>query len=56
MMSDHLCSMNETLSKQQEEIEMLKLSSKVSNLVAIDCSSDFLQGILLGHLVQDTRK
>uniref|UniRef100_A0A8D3A6B0 Protein phosphatase 1 regulatory subunit 21 n=1 Tax=Scophthalmus maximus TaxID=52904 RepID=A0A8D3A6B0_SCOMX len=29
MMSDHLCSMNETLSKQREEIDTLKLSSKV---------------------------
>ncbi|XP_038848358.1 protein phosphatase 1 regulatory subunit 21-like isoform X1 [Salvelinus namaycush] len=28
MMSDHLCSMNETLSKQREEIDILKLSSK----------------------------
>uniref|UniRef100_A0A8D3EGE2 Protein phosphatase 1 regulatory subunit 21 n=1 Tax=Scophthalmus maximus TaxID=52904 RepID=A0A8D3EGE2_SCOMX len=28
MMSDHLCSMNETLSKQREEIDTLKLSSK----------------------------
>ncbi|XP_066467992.1 protein phosphatase 1 regulatory subunit 21 [Tiliqua scincoides] len=28
MMSDHLCSMNETLSKQQEEIDTLKLASK----------------------------
>uniref|UniRef100_A0A8C7T8G2 Protein phosphatase 1 regulatory subunit 21 n=1 Tax=Oncorhynchus mykiss TaxID=8022 RepID=A0A8C7T8G2_ONCMY len=31
MMSDHLCSMNETLSKQREEIDILKLSSKRSN-------------------------
>lgn len=29
MMSDHLCSMNETLSKQREEIDMLKLGGKV---------------------------
>lgn len=29
MMSDHLCSMNETLSKQREEIDTLKMSSKV---------------------------
>uniref|UniRef100_A0A8D0HND2 Protein phosphatase 1 regulatory subunit 21 n=1 Tax=Sphenodon punctatus TaxID=8508 RepID=A0A8D0HND2_SPHPU len=28
MMSDHLCSMNETLSKQREEIDTLKLTSK----------------------------
>uniref|UniRef100_A0A8C7KHI4 Protein phosphatase 1 regulatory subunit 21 n=1 Tax=Oncorhynchus kisutch TaxID=8019 RepID=A0A8C7KHI4_ONCKI len=28
MMSDHLCSMNETLSKQREEIDILKLSGK----------------------------
>nr|KAF6329205.1 protein phosphatase 1 regulatory subunit 21 [Pipistrellus kuhlii] len=28
MMSDHLCSMNETLSKQREEIDILKMSSK----------------------------
>ncbi|XP_053731807.1 protein phosphatase 1 regulatory subunit 21 [Synchiropus splendidus] len=28
MMSDHLCSMNETLSKQREEIDTLKLNSK----------------------------
>uniref|UniRef100_A0A8P4GA02 Protein phosphatase 1 regulatory subunit 21 n=1 Tax=Dicentrarchus labrax TaxID=13489 RepID=A0A8P4GA02_DICLA len=28
MMSDHLCSMNETLSKQREEIDTLKLGSK----------------------------
>uniref|UniRef100_A0A8C7T9E3 Protein phosphatase 1 regulatory subunit 21 n=1 Tax=Oncorhynchus mykiss TaxID=8022 RepID=A0A8C7T9E3_ONCMY len=31
MMSDHLCSMNETLSKQREEIDILKLSSKVQS-------------------------
>uniref|UniRef100_A0A8B9PUA8 Protein phosphatase 1 regulatory subunit 21 n=1 Tax=Apteryx owenii TaxID=8824 RepID=A0A8B9PUA8_APTOW len=30
MMSDHLCSMNETLTKQREEIDTLKLTSKVS--------------------------
>ncbi|XP_023413022.1 protein phosphatase 1 regulatory subunit 21 isoform X5 [Loxodonta africana] len=29
MMSDHLCSMNETLSKQREEIDTLKMASKV---------------------------
>uniref|UniRef100_A0A3P8N7B2 Protein phosphatase 1 regulatory subunit 21 n=1 Tax=Astatotilapia calliptera TaxID=8154 RepID=A0A3P8N7B2_ASTCA len=29
MMSDHLCSMNETLSKQREEIDTLKMGSKV---------------------------
>uniref|UniRef100_A0A673CRS6 Protein phosphatase 1 regulatory subunit 21 n=1 Tax=Sphaeramia orbicularis TaxID=375764 RepID=A0A673CRS6_9TELE len=29
MMSDHLCSMNETLSKQREEIDTLKLGSKL---------------------------
>lgn len=29
MMSDHLCSMNETLTKQREEIDTLKLGSKV---------------------------
>ncbi|XP_038607200.1 protein phosphatase 1 regulatory subunit 21 [Tachyglossus aculeatus] len=28
MMSDHLCSMNETLSKQREEIDTLKIASK----------------------------
>ncbi|KAM4693382.1 protein phosphatase 1 regulatory subunit 21 [Discoglossus pictus] len=28
MMSDHLCSMNETLSKQREEIDNLKMASK----------------------------
>uniref|UniRef100_A0A8D2L045 Protein phosphatase 1 regulatory subunit 21 n=1 Tax=Varanus komodoensis TaxID=61221 RepID=A0A8D2L045_VARKO len=28
MMSDHLCSMNETLSKQREEIDTLKLANK----------------------------
>ncbi|KAI7805298.1 protein phosphatase 1 regulatory subunit 21 isoform X1 [Triplophysa rosa] len=28
MMSDHLCSMNDTLSKQREEIDTLKLNSK----------------------------
>ncbi|XP_006880970.1 PREDICTED: protein phosphatase 1 regulatory subunit 21 isoform X2 [Elephantulus edwardii] len=28
MMSDHLCSMNETLSKQREEIDTLKMSGK----------------------------
>lgn len=28
MMSDHLCSMNDTLSKQREEIDTLKLTSK----------------------------
>uniref|UniRef100_A0A674BZ23 Protein phosphatase 1 regulatory subunit 21 n=1 Tax=Salmo trutta TaxID=8032 RepID=A0A674BZ23_SALTR len=31
MMSDHLCSMNETLSKQREEIDILKLGSKRSS-------------------------
>ncbi|XP_051936092.1 protein phosphatase 1 regulatory subunit 21 isoform X2 [Hippocampus zosterae] len=30
MMSDHLCSMNETLSKQREEIDTLKLGSKTN--------------------------
>ncbi|XP_014865355.1 PREDICTED: protein phosphatase 1 regulatory subunit 21 isoform X1 [Poecilia mexicana] len=30
MMSDHLCSMNETLSKQREEIDMLKLGGKAN--------------------------
>ncbi|RXN06628.1 canalicular multispecific organic anion transporter 1-like protein [Labeo rohita] len=30
MMSDHLCSMNDTLSKQRDEIDTLKLASKVS--------------------------
>ena len=28
MMSDHLCSMNETLTKQREEIDTLKMTSK----------------------------
>lgn len=28
MMSDHLCSMNETLTKQREEIDTLKMASK----------------------------
>ncbi|MGH0142155.1 UNVERIFIED_CONTAM: hypothetical protein FKN15_075819 [Acipenser sinensis] len=28
MMSDHLCSMNETLTKQREEIDTLKMGSK----------------------------
>lgn len=51
MMSDHLCSMNETLSKQQEEIDTLKLVSKVCSLVAMNCSLGFLQGAVLGHLV-----
>uniref|UniRef100_A0A8C9VGX8 Protein phosphatase 1, regulatory subunit 21 n=1 Tax=Scleropages formosus TaxID=113540 RepID=A0A8C9VGX8_SCLFO len=32
MMSDHLCSMNETLSKQREEIDTLKLGNKVRNV------------------------
>uniref|UniRef100_A0AAR2JX64 Protein phosphatase 1 regulatory subunit 21 n=1 Tax=Pygocentrus nattereri TaxID=42514 RepID=A0AAR2JX64_PYGNA len=32
MMSDHLCSMNETLSKQREEIDTLKLGNKVRSL------------------------
>lgn len=31
MMSDHLCSMNETLTKQREEIDTLKMTSKVSS-------------------------
>lgn len=30
MMSDHLCSMNETLSKQREEIDTLKLGNKAN--------------------------
>ncbi|NWX89981.1 PPR21 phosphatase, partial [Nothoprocta pentlandii] len=30
MMSDHLCSMNETLTKQREEIDTLKMTSRVS--------------------------
>uniref|UniRef100_A0A8B9HJ59 Protein phosphatase 1 regulatory subunit 21 n=1 Tax=Astyanax mexicanus TaxID=7994 RepID=A0A8B9HJ59_ASTMX len=33
MMSDHLCSMNETLSKQREEIDTLKLGNKVSYIL-----------------------
>lgn len=32
MMSDHLCSMNDTLSKQRDEIDTLKLASKVRQL------------------------
>lgn len=35
MMSDHLCSMNETLSKQREEIDTLKLGSKVQRYRAV---------------------
>uniref|UniRef100_A0A665WUM9 Protein phosphatase 1 regulatory subunit 21 C-terminal domain-containing protein n=1 Tax=Echeneis naucrates TaxID=173247 RepID=A0A665WUM9_ECHNA len=35
MMSDHLCSMNETLTKQREEIDTLKLGNKVQNLKQI---------------------
>ncbi|XP_042645465.1 protein phosphatase 1 regulatory subunit 21 isoform X2 [Tyto alba] len=31
MMSDHLCSMNETLTKQREEIDTLKMTSKASS-------------------------
>ncbi|KAJ8248290.1 hypothetical protein GJAV_G00240440 [Gymnothorax javanicus] len=31
MMSDHLCSMNETLSKQREEIDTLKVRSKANS-------------------------
>ncbi|XP_057703275.1 protein phosphatase 1 regulatory subunit 21 [Corythoichthys intestinalis] len=31
MMSDHLCSMNETLSKQREEIDTLKLGNKANS-------------------------
>ncbi|XP_051507104.1 protein phosphatase 1 regulatory subunit 21 isoform X2 [Myxocyprinus asiaticus] len=31
MMSDHLCSMNDTLSKQREEIDTLKLASKANS-------------------------
>uniref|UniRef100_A0A8C0BG47 Protein phosphatase 1 regulatory subunit 21 n=1 Tax=Buteo japonicus TaxID=224669 RepID=A0A8C0BG47_9AVES len=31
MMSDHLCSMNETLTKQREEIDTLKMTSKVKS-------------------------
>ncbi|XP_068796137.1 protein phosphatase 1 regulatory subunit 21 isoform X6 [Struthio camelus] len=41
MMSDHLCSMNETLTKQREEIDTLKMTSKVSSQVltlGTDCS------------------
>lgn len=32
MMSDHLCIMNETLTKQREEIDTLKMASKVREL------------------------
>lgn len=39
MMSDHLCSMNETLSKQREEIDTLKLGNKVSSLKAPFCTA-----------------
>ncbi|TKS85428.1 Protein phosphatase 1 regulatory subunit 21 [Collichthys lucidus] len=35
MMSDHLCSMNETLSKQKEEIDTLKLGSKSAAAVVV---------------------
>lgn len=39
MMSDHLCSMNETLSKQREEIDTLKLGGKVQlRLLSALCS------------------
>uniref|UniRef100_A0A8C8AF85 Protein phosphatase 1 regulatory subunit 21 n=1 Tax=Otus sunia TaxID=257818 RepID=A0A8C8AF85_9STRI len=45
MMSDHLCSMNETLTKQREEIDTLKMTSKVSCQVltlGTGCSSEVL--------------
>lgn len=42
MMSDHLCSMNETLTKQREEIDTLKMTSKVSCEVAIWLKSGVL--------------
>uniref|UniRef100_A0A8C8GIK7 Protein phosphatase 1 regulatory subunit 21 n=1 Tax=Oncorhynchus tshawytscha TaxID=74940 RepID=A0A8C8GIK7_ONCTS len=43
MMSDHLCSMNETLSKQREEIDILKLSGKVQSEVMLTCCVDISQ-------------
>uniref|UniRef100_A0A8C5TQC4 Protein phosphatase 1 regulatory subunit 21 n=1 Tax=Malurus cyaneus samueli TaxID=2593467 RepID=A0A8C5TQC4_9PASS len=39
MMSDHLCSMNETLTKQREEIDTLKMASKVRNSELVHVSS-----------------
>lgn len=52
MMSDHLCSMNETLTKQREEIDTLKMTSKVSCpvlTVGTGCSSE-LCGLHLAFL------
>lgn len=47
MMSDHLCSMNETLSKQREEIDTLKLGSKVQHLdFCYVCFNPFLFELL----------
>lgn len=46
MMSDHLCSMNETLSKQREEIDTLKLGSKVQQHRLL-CSNSSSLGFFL---------
>lgn len=54
MMSDHLCSMNETLSKQREEIDTLKLGNKVSALKSL-FSTEVLYNNLCAVYIQCTR-
>lgn len=49
MMSDHLCSMNETLTKQREEIDTLKLGSKVPKYCLCSrLSGKYFPGLFLG--------
>lgn len=62
MMSDHLCSMNETLSRQREEIDTLRLGGKVGcPLVPVDglCmksrSPSCVGGDALGFVSEDQR-
>uniref|UniRef100_A0A8C5HEY3 Protein phosphatase 1 regulatory subunit 21 n=1 Tax=Gouania willdenowi TaxID=441366 RepID=A0A8C5HEY3_GOUWI len=50
MMSDHLCSMNETLSKQREEIDTLKLGSKVKPFYSLPFTS-FILGLSVYYRV-----
>uniref|UniRef100_A0A673CTV5 Protein phosphatase 1 regulatory subunit 21 n=1 Tax=Sphaeramia orbicularis TaxID=375764 RepID=A0A673CTV5_9TELE len=53
MMSDHLCSMNETLSKQREEIDTLKLGSKVHTFV-VSAFCSLLKFKLLSRILLST--
>lgn len=55
MMSDHLCSMNETLTKQREEIDTLKMTSKVScQVLTLDAGCSWELCVYLCHGCSNT--